>query len=129
MADFPTYSETNKLEGFTKPVSEVGGRLRNPAAVSEVGGRLRNPAAVSEVGGRLRNPAAAVVKNDCRDRVLDLSGKPGSSSVAMVTGRRWISEQDAALDLSSHGKQVRIYANGRANSEAFCLKIYVLWQH
>ena len=120
MADFPTYSQTNKSDGFTKPVSEVGGRLRNPAAVSEVGGRLRNPAVVSEVGGRLRNPAAvsevggrlrnlaaADVKNDCRDRVLDLSGKPGSSSVAMVTGRRWTSEQDAALDLSSHGKQVR----------------------
>lgn len=79
MADFPKYSQTNKSEGFTKPVSEVGGRLRNPAA--------------------------ADVKNDCRDRVLDLSGKPGNSSVAMVTGRRWTNEQDAALDLSSHGKQ------------------------
>ena len=79
MADYPTYSQTNKSEGYTKPVSEVGGRLRSPAVD---------------------------VKNDCRDRVLDLSGKPGGSSVAMVTGRQWTSEQDAALDLSSHGKQV-----------------------
>ena len=83
MADFPTYNQTNKSERFTKPVSEVGGRLRHPA-----------------VDG----------KNDCRDRVLDLSGKPGSSSVAMVTGRRWTREQEAALDLSSHGKQVGVYA-------------------
>lgn len=77
MADFPTFTQTSKAEGYTKPVSEVGGRLRSPA------------------------PNA---KNDCRDQVLDLSGKPGGSSVAMVAGRLWTSEQDAALDLSSHGK-------------------------
>ena len=81
MADFPTFTQTSKAEGYTKPVSEVGGRLRSPAANA---------------------------KHDCRDQVLDLSGKPGGSSVAMVTGRQWTSEQDAALDLSSHGKPVNI---------------------
>ena len=79
MSDYPSYNPTGKAEGYTKPVSEVGGRLRNPATD---------------------------VKNDCRDQVLDLSGKLIGSSVAMVAGRRWISEQDAALDLSSYGKQV-----------------------
>lgn len=77
MADYPTFSQKSKAERYTKPVSEVGGRLRSPATD---------------------------VKNDCRDQVLDLSGKPGGSSVARVAGRQWTSEQDAALDLSSHGK-------------------------
>ena len=81
MADYPSYNQANKADGYNKPVSEVGGRLRSPATD---------------------------VKNDCRDQVLDLSGKPIGSSVAMVAGRQWTSEQDAALDLTSYGKQVRL---------------------